>query len=74
MSNVISSIQTALPVFLALILGMLCRKTGFVSRDRQMRKAMQSIAGAAETLITHPDPRVSQVAAEILSQAKGFEE
>ena len=49
-------------------------KTGFVSRDRQMRKAMQSIAGAAETLITHPDPRVSQVAAEILSQAKGFEE
>ena len=49
-------------------------KTGCVSRDRQMRKAMQSIATVAETLIAHPDSRVSQVAGEILSVAKGFEE
>ena len=49
-------------------------KTGCVSRDRQMRKAMQSIATAAETLIAHPDFRVSQVAGEILSLVKGFEE
>ena len=49
-------------------------KTGCVSRDRQLRKAMQSIASAAETLISHPDSRVSQVAEEIFSQSKGFEE
>ena len=49
-------------------------KTGCVSRDRALRKAMQSIAQKAETLISHPDSRVSQVAEEILSHAKGFEE
>lgn len=49
-------------------------KTGCVSRDRQLRKAMQTIAVAAESLISHPDPRVSQVAEEILSQARHFEE
>ena len=49
-------------------------KTGCVSRDRSLRKAMQSIAQKAETLISHPDPRVSQVAGEILSQSKCFEE
>ena len=49
-------------------------KTGCVSRDRQLRKAMQVIAEKAEALISHPDTRVSQVAAEILSQANGFEE
>lgn len=49
-------------------------KTGCVSRDRQLRKAMQTIAAAAETMISHPDPRVSQAAGEILSQANGFEE
>ena len=49
-------------------------KTGCVSRDRALRKAMQSIAKKAETLISHPDPRVSQVAEEILSQSKCFEE
>ena len=49
-------------------------KTGCVSRDRQLRKAIQAIAQKAETLIAHPDSRVSQVAEEILSQAKGFEE
>ena len=49
-------------------------KTGCVSRDMQLRKAMKTIASAAETLITYPDSRVSHVAAEILSQANGFEE
>ena len=49
-------------------------KTGCVSRDRQLRKVMQAIAGKAETLISHPDPRGSQVAGEILSQANAFEE
>ena len=49
-------------------------KTGCVSRDRQLRKAMENIAAAAESLISYPDSRVSQVAGEILAQAKGFEE
>jgi predicted DNA-binding protein YlxM (UPF0122 family) len=49
-------------------------KTGCVSRDRALRKAMRSIAAKAETLISHPDSRVSQVAGEILSQAQSFEE
>lgn len=33
MDTLISVVQTALPVFLALLLGMLCRKTSFVSRE-----------------------------------------
>lgn len=49
-------------------------KTGCVSRDRQLRKAMKTIASAAEALISHPDNRVSQVAEEICSLANGFEE
>ena len=49
-------------------------KTGCVSRDRQLRKTIEAIAQKAEILIAHPDSRVSQVAEEILSQAKGFEE
>ena len=49
-------------------------KTGCVSRDRQLRKAMESIATAAESLVSHPDIRVSQVAEEILSQVRHFEE
>lgn len=49
-------------------------KTGCVSRDMQLRKAMKHIASAAETLIAHPDSRVSRVAEEILSSTQGFEE
>ena len=49
-------------------------KTGCVSRDLQLRKAMQEIAASAKELISHPDTRVSQVAGEILSRAKVFEE
>ena len=33
MSQLIATIQTALPVFLALALGMLCRQRSFLSRD-----------------------------------------
>jgi predicted permease len=33
MENLIAILQTALPVFLALGLGMLCRKTGFLNRE-----------------------------------------
>ena len=33
MEQVISILETVLPVFLALGLGMLCRKTGFLSRE-----------------------------------------
>ena len=33
MEQVISILETALPVFLALGLGMLCRKTGFLNRE-----------------------------------------
>lgn len=33
MGNLVSIIQTALPVFLALALGMLCRKKSFISRE-----------------------------------------
>ena len=49
-------------------------KTGCVSRDRQLRKALGAIAEKAEALISHPDPRVSQVAGEILTHANAFEE
>lgn len=49
-------------------------KTGCVSRDRALRKAMQDIAQAAQTLISYPDNRVSDVAEEIISKACGFEE
>ncbi len=49
-------------------------KTGCVGRDRALRKAMHSISKKAETLISHPDPRVSQVAGEIVTQANAFEE
>ena len=33
MNSVVSALQTALPVFLALALGMLCRQKKFLSRD-----------------------------------------
>lgn len=49
-------------------------KTGCVSRDRQLRKALQKIASIAETMTAHPDPRISQGAGEILSLTQGFEE
>ena len=49
-------------------------KTGCVSRDRALRKAMRDIAITAQELIAHPDSRVSKVAEEIVSKANGFEE
>ena len=49
-------------------------KTGCVRRDRQLRRAMEQIAETANELISHPDSRVSQLAEDILSRAKAFEE
>lgn len=49
-------------------------KTGCVRRDRQLRRAMEQITEAANELISHPDHRVSQLAEDILSRAKAFEE
>lgn len=49
-------------------------KTGCVRRDRQLRRAMEQIAEAANELISHPDSRVSQLAEDILSRTKAFEE
>lgn len=49
-------------------------KTGCVSRDRALRKAMQDIAMTAQTLISYPDIGVSKVAEEIVSKANDFEE
>ena len=49
-------------------------KTGCVSRDRQMRFAMDSIAQKARQLVSYPDRRVSQLAEEICSFAQGCKE
>ena len=49
-------------------------KTGCVSRDLQLRKAMGSIAELAEQLIDHPDMRVAELAGKIRSCAAGIEE
>lgn len=49
-------------------------KTGCVRRDRQLRRDMEHIAQAAQKLISYPDDRVSQLAEDILSHAKAFEE
>lgn len=49
-------------------------KTGCVRRDLQMRKAMQSIALAAQELVSYPDARVSQLAKQIHTCTQGFEE
>ena len=50
------------------------RKTGCVRRDLQMRKAMQSIAKAAQELVSYPDSRVSKLAKQIHTCTQGFEE
>ena len=49
-------------------------KTGCVRRDLQMRKAMQSIARAAQELVSYPDSRVSKLAKQIYTCTQGFEE
>ncbi len=49
-------------------------KTGFVSRDRACRKALQQIAVKAQGLLDHDDAAVSGAAREILSLAESLEE
>ena len=49
-------------------------KTGVVSRDLQLRKAMKEIADKAAKLSTHSDGEVSKLAQEILSCVHAFEE
>ena len=49
-------------------------KTGLVSRDRLLRKAMRTISEKANALAGHPDAGVSQLASEILSCVNAFEE
>ena len=49
-------------------------KTGCVSRDLQLRKAMGSIRELAAQLTDHPDRRVAELAGRILTCAAGTEE
>lgn len=49
-------------------------KTGCVSRDMQLRKAMELISDRAAKLTDYPDDRVAQLAGEILSCADRFKE
>lgn len=49
-------------------------KTGFVRRDLQSRKAMQTIGEAACALGEHPDPAVRQAAQRIWDAARSIEE
>ena len=49
-------------------------KTGCVSRDLQLRRAMESIREMSGQLIDHPDIRVAELAQKISSCAAGIEE
>ncbi len=49
-------------------------KTGCVSRSLATRRAIRTIAAAANELCQHPDPAVQALAGEILSAANGLEE
>lgn len=49
-------------------------KTGCVSRDLQLRKAMGDITRLARQLTDHPDRRVAEVAEQICSCTAGIEE
>ena len=49
-------------------------KTGCVSRDLQLRRAMGTIAELAGQLTDHPDSRVADLAQKICSCAAGTEE
>ena len=49
-------------------------KTGCVTRDLKCREVLRNIAALAQSLADHPDAKVSQAAAEILSQAALLEE
>ena len=49
-------------------------KTGCVMRDLKCREALRNIAALAQGLAHHADTKVSQAAAEIISQAALLEE
>ena len=49
-------------------------KTGCVSRDMQLRRAMETIRTLSAQLTDHPDDRVAGVAAQICACTAGFEE
>lgn len=49
-------------------------KTGCVRRDRDCRKAAHVILTAAQTLVQHEDPHVSNLAQQIMSAAQGLGE
>ena len=49
-------------------------KTGCVSRDMQLRRAMDTIRTLSAQLVDHPDHRVSDIAGQICACAAGFEE
>jgi len=49
-------------------------KTGCVRRDRACRKASVQIASLAESLKTHSDHKVSDLAMQILAVCAGLEE
>ena len=49
-------------------------KTGCVSRDMQLRRAMESIQTLSAQLLEYPDQRVAGIAGQIHACAAGFEE
>ena len=49
-------------------------KTGVVSRDQKLRKAMSVIGDTAKQLVDYPDAKVAKLAEQILSCAHAFEE
>ena len=49
-------------------------KTGCVSRDRNCRRAMRTIRQSAERLLQLNDPGVSELANDIISEARRLEE
>lgn len=49
-------------------------KTGLLSRDQRLRKAMGTIGEKAAKLAEHSDPEVAKLAGEILSCVHAFEE
>ncbi len=49
-------------------------KTGVVTRDQKLRRAMSAIREKAACLAEHPDAAVAKLAGEILSCVHAFEE
>ena len=49
-------------------------KTGVVSRDQKLRKALKAVGEKAEQLAEHSDAEVAKLAGEILACVHAFEE